>query len=282
MHDKRTWVVVATALALGSAVTLMVERVRAGGIPTADVLTYTGELEAPDGTPVTGDKNIGLALYDAVEKGAEVCRVKAAPVALVSGRFQLSLPKACSDAVSDNPDLWSELEVGGVSLGRTKLGAVPYAIEAQHALAADNAPVVTEWALVPNPVLRYEESAAGVKLSGHVTTEMWRRVGDSIEVKIRTDFTAVQPDVAFVWDLPPGVVVASDKLAPSGHVGSAFLWTRTQGQQACVSLAGYGGVQVRCNGALNPIGGTQPFPLAVDTFVNLQIVLPVEKWGITE
>jgi hypothetical protein len=196
--------------------------------------------------------------------------------------FQLSLPKACSDAISDNPDVWSELEVDGVPFGRTKLGAVPYAIEAQHALTADNAPVVTEWAPVESPVLRLEDSAAGVNLSGHTTTEMWRRVGDSIEIKIQTTINAVQPNVPFVWELPPDVVIADDKLGPSAQVGSAFLWTRDQGQHACASLAGYGGIQVRCTGTLNPIGGQTPVPLSVDSFVNLQIVLPVEGWGITE
>jgi hypothetical protein len=134
----------------------------------------------------------------------------------------------------------------------------------------------------PKSGLRHEDSAAGVNLSGHVTFQMWRGVGDSIEVKIQTNITAEQPDFAFVWELPPGVVIADDNLPTSGQVGSAFVWTRTQGQHACASLAGYGGIQVRCTGTLNPIPGQLPFPLAAESFVNLQIVLPVEGWGITE
>ena len=284
MHDRRTWIVVTAALAVGSAVTLMVERVRAKGIPEAGALTYTGELETPDGTPVSGEKNIGLVLYDAAKQGAEVCSVGSGPVTLVSGRFQLSLPKACSDAISGNPDLWSELQVEGAPMGRTKLGAVPYAIESLHAVTAANTPVITAWALVPNPKLRQEISAAGTNLSGHTTKQMWRRVGDSIEISIGTDLNAAQSNNPFVWDLPPGVVVDESKLEASKHVGSAFLWVPTFGQQACVSLLGDGGrgIQVRCNGLQSPVGGEYPYALPPSTFINIHIVIPVKGWSTTE
>jgi hypothetical protein len=33
------------------------------------------------------------------------------------------------------PDLWAEVVVDGASLGRAKLGAVPFAVEAAHAMA---------------------------------------------------------------------------------------------------------------------------------------------------
>jgi hypothetical protein len=56
----------------------------------------------------------------------------------VAGRFQLALPD-CQAAVGASPDLWLEAIVDGKSLGRTKLGAVPYAIEASHAVSADSA-----------------------------------------------------------------------------------------------------------------------------------------------
>jgi hypothetical protein len=38
-----------------------------------------------------------------------------------------------------NKDLWIEALVDGNSLGFSKLGAVPYAIEAAHAISSDNA-----------------------------------------------------------------------------------------------------------------------------------------------
>ena len=121
------------------AATLLAVRARAAGIPDAAALTYTGYLENPDGTPVATTKGIGLAFYASESGGKEVCGVKPADIAPVSGRFQIALPDDCADAVKENPDLWVEVEVEGSLLGRTKVGAVPYAIEAAHATTADSA-----------------------------------------------------------------------------------------------------------------------------------------------
>jgi hypothetical protein len=123
----------------GSLATLLAVRARAAGIPDAAALTYTGYLENPDGTPVSGNKSIGLSVYDAETDGNEVCALKPADVEPVVGRFQLALPEKCTTAVKANPDLWVEVMVEGALLGRTKLGAVPYAIEAAHATDADEA-----------------------------------------------------------------------------------------------------------------------------------------------
>jgi hypothetical protein len=119
--------------------TLLAVRARAAGIPDAAALTYTGYLENPDGTPVAGKKSIGVSVYDAETDGNEVCALKPADVEPVAGRFQLALPEKCTMAVKGNPILWVEVEVEGALLGRTKLGAVPYAIEAAHATTADSA-----------------------------------------------------------------------------------------------------------------------------------------------
>jgi hypothetical protein len=118
---------------------LFVARARAAGIPDADALTYTGYLEDPDGTPVSGTKGIGISLYDAAAKGAEVCRQNVMDFELVAGRFQILLPDTCTTAVKANPNLWVEIQVEGALLGRSKLGAVPYSLEAAHASAADAA-----------------------------------------------------------------------------------------------------------------------------------------------
>ena len=122
-----------------SAATLLAVRARAAGIPDAAALTYTGYLENPDGTPVTGQKSIGIVVYDAETKGKAVCRLDPADVEPLAGRFQLTLPDDCNDAVKANPDLWLEVMVEGSLLGRSKLGAVPYAVEASHAVSADAA-----------------------------------------------------------------------------------------------------------------------------------------------
>jgi hypothetical protein len=49
------------------------------------------------------------------------------------------LPDACVTAAHAKADLWVDVSVDGASIGRTKLGAVPYAVEAEHAVSATNA-----------------------------------------------------------------------------------------------------------------------------------------------
>ncbi len=136
---RRRIAISVAAVAVGIGGTLAVQRVLAAGVPTTATLTYSGELALPDGTAVEGKRNIGLALYDAVTAGKRVCDVVSAEVDVVRGRFQIPLVQACADAVKATPDLWVDVQVDGASIGRTKLGAVPYALEAGHALRADQA-----------------------------------------------------------------------------------------------------------------------------------------------
>jgi hypothetical protein len=56
-----------------------------------------------------------------------------------SGRFSVQLDESCTPAVGGNPGAFVEILLDGTTLGRTKLGAVPYAIEAKHAVSADSA-----------------------------------------------------------------------------------------------------------------------------------------------
>jgi hypothetical protein len=127
--------VTVTALA-----TLLAVRARAAGIPDADVLTYTGYLEDADGRPLTDElSGISLEVWDAAEAGKRLCDTSVENVTPQAGRFQLVLPAECVDAVKATPNVWIDVKVEGASLGRTKLGAVPYAVEAGHATSADEA-----------------------------------------------------------------------------------------------------------------------------------------------
>lgn len=150
MYCRQTIGIVLGTAALASALTLLVQRVRAAGIPVKGTLTYTGALANPDGTPVTApSKQIGLFAYDAQTGGTIVqdCTVMSSTVNLTGGQFQIQLPDACSAQIKVAPDLWLEVQVDGTSLGRIKLGAVPYAVEAGHAVSADLAANATHAAL---------------------------------------------------------------------------------------------------------------------------------------
>jgi hypothetical protein len=124
---------------LGALASLLwIASVDADGIPAAGALSYVGTLEEADGTPLSGSKEVRVALFDAVSGGAVQCTTTQT-VALTEGRFQIVLPDACTAAARGRPDLWVEVAVDGDALGRSKLSAVPYAVESARASAATGA-----------------------------------------------------------------------------------------------------------------------------------------------
>jgi hypothetical protein len=139
--NATTWrriAVGASALA-GALIILIAARSRAAGIPEADGMTYTGYLESSEGTPLTGEHSIAVQFWDSESAKDDVCMGKLDAAELQSGRFQVQLPLSCSEAVKASPDVWVSVDVDGASLGRTKLGAVPFALEAGHAASASSA-----------------------------------------------------------------------------------------------------------------------------------------------
>lgn len=202
-------------VALGaSAFTLLAVRARADGIPEADGMTYTGYLEDSAGEPLTGEHSIAVQFWESAEAEDDLCMGKQDSAELQSGRFQVPLPISCSEAIQASPDVWVSVDVDGATLGRTKLGAVPYAIEAGHATTADeaihaetaetaaNAPVVTEWATYPGTV-----STGNVPIPGSTVRSVWRRVGDSAEVKIEARFVAATVSGTWRFNLPEGLEI---------------------------------------------------------------------------
>lgn len=130
-------------LALGAALTLAVAAVgyrvgkaRADGVPMMNPLFYSGTLE-DSGRPVEGTRDITIRLWDAATGGTIACpETTAMATPVQSGRFRVALGSACVMAIQRNPELWTEVVVGGTSLGRSKVGAVPYAVEAGRASGA--------------------------------------------------------------------------------------------------------------------------------------------------
>jgi hypothetical protein len=121
--------------AVGAAGSLLAVRARAA-IPDANALTYTGYLESPDGKPLTDSVNIRISIWDDAEAGTRVCEAPAPDTVPVAGRFQVPLPDLCTEKVRGSGNLWIETEIDGASLGRTPMGAVPYAIVAGSADSA--------------------------------------------------------------------------------------------------------------------------------------------------
>lgn len=121
-------VVLGSALVAGAH---LVPTADADGIPSRDVLTYTGLLEE-GGALVEGPRPLRVELYETASGGTPLCFARNATATVERGRFRMPLP-SCVDTVRSKPDLWAEVQVNGVPLPRQKLGAVPYAVEAESA-----------------------------------------------------------------------------------------------------------------------------------------------------
>jgi hypothetical protein len=143
MHQRRKVWTFAAAVSLGLLGLLAGYslRVFAEGAPTMQPLFYSGTLEV-DGRPASGPFTGVLSLHDAASGGTELCSTEQA-VAVDAGRFRMDV-SPCVAAVRANPDVWLSVQFtdpDGVtrSIERSKVGAMPYALEAQHAVSASTA-----------------------------------------------------------------------------------------------------------------------------------------------
>ncbi len=147
------------ALMVGMTV-LGVRQTRADGIPGTSPMTYSGTLEE-GGVPVTGMRNVRLTVFDdaTATDGAHIrCTTPAAATTVTSGRFQVVLGNECTAVVRATPNLWLDVEVAGVSLGRTKISAVPFAVEAGR--AAELTPAASNQLVPPGTVVAFAGDTA--------------------------------------------------------------------------------------------------------------------------
>jgi hypothetical protein len=115
-----------------------VGRARADGAPTMNPLYFGGVLD-DGGRPVEGMRSITVRLWDAATGGAAVCTTASPTTTVTAGRWRVTLDAACATAVQTNPNLWAEVSVDGNAFPRSKVGAVPYALEARRAAGASGA-----------------------------------------------------------------------------------------------------------------------------------------------
>jgi hypothetical protein len=115
-------------------------RALAAGIPAKNALTYSGVLEDSSG-PVSGEQNIMVLLLGS--DGKALCQTTSQRINVANGRFAVQLPDDCTAIVAENRDLWAQVLVNGSDAGSAKIGAVPFAVEASHATAAETATQAT-------------------------------------------------------------------------------------------------------------------------------------------
>lgn len=134
------WIVIAfsTLCALVGVVAYHIGRARADGVPTMSPLTYGGVLD-DGGRPVEGVRSVSVRLWDAASGGTAACTTVAPTTIFSAGRFRVTLDASCTAAVRANPNLWAEVIVDSSTFPRSKVGAVPYALEAGRAAGASGA-----------------------------------------------------------------------------------------------------------------------------------------------
>ncbi|HEY3496780.1 MAG TPA: hypothetical protein VGK73_18910 [Polyangiaceae bacterium] len=110
----------------------------AAGIPDSETLTYAGTVLSIDGTPVSGLHDI-VVEFSTSPSATSRCATSAGDVELVVGRFSIPIEDECVEYVRQNANLYVQVTVDGEAFGWSKAGAVPYAVEAGHATAADTA-----------------------------------------------------------------------------------------------------------------------------------------------
>lgn len=178
---------------LGAGLGYATGRARAAMIPATEPLVYSGSLTDAAGVPLSGTRSIQLALWDQATLGASQCASAPTAVTLgVGGTFQLSLPDACVAVVHDKSDLWLEVIVDNVPLGRSKLGAVPFAIESDTARNAAG-PLGTRLATIEGRLARDTAGNAQRICTGStpIGTTSWR-VYDANVIAVTVDTSACQ------------------------------------------------------------------------------------------
>jgi len=118
---------------------MLVSRVGAGGVPETGALRYAGKFEDAEGKPLTGEHALQINLWKDTKSELPLCLSQPKKQQLDGGYFSIVLPDNCTEHVHMHKELLSEVLLDGVSMGKAKLGAVPYALEAAHTISADTA-----------------------------------------------------------------------------------------------------------------------------------------------
>jgi hypothetical protein len=142
-------------------------------------------------------------------------------------------------------------------------------------------PTVTAWQAYTPLIKRSDGSTAA---GFHTTTGVYRRVGESIEVKITTKFTGTDTGGFYSWELPPTLSFDKNKLpGATAAAGTAELFF-TGSVTVCtatifVPSAGTStGANLSCHGAGGYFRGDQ-IPAAASE-LNIEFSGPITGWAV--
>src|SRR6478736_248199 len=338
MKRSLKWAVIVAGAASVLAAGFVGGRAWAGGVPSKGALTYSGMLQNPDGTPLaSAGHNLEIKLWSTGPTGGSMLCDTAVPAPTFTldsgGRFSVQLDDACTGAIGANAGAFVEVLLDGNTLGRTKLGAVPYALEANHAATADSAataatansattaataksaltattadsattaatansaggalaatisalaqanaiPKVSGWTELATGSIPKLSTPSG-QISNVTTAGRWRRVGDSLQLRMSTNFGGVAPNQTgqMVWNLPAGVV-ANVTSATRTNVGPVYVWSNSGITQVCQAEITTALNQLYAYCSAGPLTTTSP--ISPPASVEFDVTFPVQGWTVTQ
>lgn len=162
MKSQGLWRAAAVGLLVVGGV--LAGRAMATGVPTVSPLTFSGLVTDDAGKPYAKAVPVIVTFYAGQTATTPACTAASTQAEAGSGRFEVALAADCADAVHASKDLWSELTVGDgkVALPRSRVGAVPYALEAQVASQAGGV-LAGELAASGKAIAAVEADIAAVK-----------------------------------------------------------------------------------------------------------------------
>lgn len=107
------------------------------GVPATDPLVYSGYLTDDSGAPIE-DTALSMELDFQGADGTSICKESpSSKVPVEGGRFSLVISPICTEKIRQEGDVWVAATVDGTPMeGRSKIAAVPYALEAGNAQVA--------------------------------------------------------------------------------------------------------------------------------------------------
>lgn len=135
---------------------------------------------------------------------------------------------------------------------------------------------ITEWELYAP---KLTGAMTGNEIASQTTSGMWRRVGDTIELRITTAFSGTPTgscDDFWIWSLPPGVFVDPLKSFGIAGVGNAHLEGIRNVKLHTFAATGSGiaaEADTECR-----VNATAPFAFNASTSVRINAAVPISGW----
>jgi hypothetical protein len=210
-------------------------RVQAEGVPRSQPLWYAGSVADSAGKALeTKNYDVTFGLYDRQDQQVgetASCAVVAKATRIVDGRFRIDVSE-CALALQRNPDLFAELAIdGGKPFARAKVGAVPFALEAEHAVGSSSADSARNGSALSAEIADLKTRVAALEGDrGGKLVGIWFANASENDAVMNSGWTDIkQSSVTFSVDLPVrvhisyGMTVQPLKVTATGFVGSRIV-----------------------------------------------------------